>query len=132
MTKFLPAILTLLAVTGTAHAADPQILGRWISSQAVFENGGVTVKLGFDFKESAADMSTICYYPGKELEVVLNVPVKIEDGKINVLAAAEKKVSENGFDCNGTVDVGIVDYEVSGTVLKVKAGGQTMDFVRRQ
>lgn len=132
VTKYLPAFLMFLAMTGTAHAADPAIFGRWISSRPVFENGGILVKLGFDFKDALADMSTICYYPSKELEAVVTVPVKVEAGKINVLGAGEKKISENGFECNGTVDQGVVDYAVNGNVLKVTAGGQTMDFVRRQ
>lgn len=119
-------------MTGTAHAADPQILGRWISSRAVFENGGVLVKLGFDFKDTEADMSTICYYPTRQLEAVVSVPVKVEDGKINVLGAGKKEIKEDGFECNGTVDKGMVNYTVNGNVLKVEAAGQTMDFVRRQ
>lgn len=115
-----------------AHASDSQILGKWISEEPILHNGRLMVKVGFDFKGLTADMSTICYYPNRQLEAVVTVAVEISQDKIKVLNGGNQKIGEMGMECIGAVDPGVVDYRVNGEVLQVSAAGQHMNFVRRQ
>jgi hypothetical protein len=129
MLNILSALVTVFALQ--AHASDSQILGKWISEDPILHNGPLTVKVGFDFKGETADMSTICYYPSRELEAVVTVAVEITEGKIKVLNGGNRKIDERGMECIGSVDPGVVDYSIDGEVLRVSAAGQYMNFVRR-
>ncbi len=133
MKNFFAALtMMILGAAGSAYASDAQILGRWISVAPVFESNGIAAKLGFDFKETTAAMSTICYYPGgKELEASVTVPTTVADNKIEVLGDGQAKVSDGGFECNSSVKTGRVDYQIADGVLRVSADGQSMDFIRR-
>jgi hypothetical protein len=129
MLNILSALLTVFVLQ--AHASDSQILGKWISENPILHNGPLIVKVGFDFKGNTADMSTICYYPNRELEAVVTVAVEISEDKIKVLNGGNQKIDERGMECIGTVDPGVVEYAIRGEVLRVSAHGQYMDFVRR-
>jgi hypothetical protein len=129
MLNLFSALLTVFVLQ--AHASDSRILGKWISQDPILQNGHLMVKIGFDFKGNTADMSTICYYPSRELEAVVTVSVEVSDGKINVLSGGKQQIDEMGMECIGTVDPGVVEYDINNNVLRVSADGQHMDFVRR-
>ena len=130
MLNFLSALVTAFLMP--VHAADVQSQGKWISKGTIFNNGAVLVKLGFDFKDDdTVDMSTICYYPTREIEAVVTVPFNVAAGKISFLGGGTQTVKESGMECISTSQAGVVDYTINENVLRVSAGGQFFDYVRR-
>src|SRR5262245_25418093 len=113
--KHISMLLASLFMVASAHAAmDPAIVGAWKSAKPVFDQGGLSVFLGVDFKvDSSADMSAICQFAdGKVLEAKVTVPVDVSSGKITVKASADKSVSDGTYNCNVNMQPGSVDYQL--------------------
>ncbi|MGZ6480237.1 MAG: hypothetical protein ACXWQE_13090 [Bdellovibrionales bacterium] len=122
--------LSTLAYAGTV--SDPAILGGWISSTPIYSANGMTIYMAMNFQDSSAIMSSVCQFQsGQTLEAAVTVPVSVAANKINVEGTGSAENKSGGLNCNVNVQVGSVDYTVTGPTLTLNAGGRTLDFNRR-
>ena len=124
---FASAIVFLFFATqGFAFAAS--VLGKWGVS---VEEKGIRYDLSANVKENSTTFTVACTVAGKTASVTVEIPTKIEDGKIHVLGSGSKEEKVGPIDCKVSISPVVYSLEASDKLLKVTTDRGQIDFLKR-
>ncbi len=119
-------ISVLLIFVSTAFAGS--VYGKWgISAQ----DRGIRYDLSANVKETSTTFTVACTIGTDTTSVTVEIPTKIENGKIHVLGTGSKEEKIGPIDCKVSISPVVYSLEASENLLKVTTDKGQIVFLKR-
>jgi hypothetical protein len=122
----LVALLTFLTAGSIAQGAALPVEGTWGTS---FHNNGFDFDMSFTLQNQSITTTNTCSFRGQTLSVSVNVPARYDGSSIQVLGNAQNSVSENGLNCNVSVEADTMNYKIIQNTIVLSRPGQAEEIV---
>lgn len=120
-------IVTIFTVV-TSFAFAASVLGKWGVS---VQDKGIRYELVANVKETSTTFTVACTVSGKTATVTVEIPTKIEDGKIHVLGSGSKEEKIGPIDCKVSISPVVYSLDASDKLLKVTTDKGQIVFLKR-
>jgi hypothetical protein len=122
----LVTLATILTGFSVAQGASLPVEGTW---GIVLSDNGITFDMTVKLENQTMTTRNVCTLAGRSLVASVTVPANYDGTTITVLAHGEHNVSENGMNCNVSVQPDRMNYVVNGSSLVLTHDGRPDQFV---
>ena len=122
MKKLIALVALVTALTGISFAqgAPLPVEGTWGTT---FTNNGFTFDLSITLANQQITTRNVCFLPGHDLTAAVTVPARYDDSSVTILAEGQNHVSDNGMNCDVSVQAGRMNYAIEGASLVLTRDG---------
>ncbi|OQW50853.1 MAG: hypothetical protein A4S09_11035 [Proteobacteria bacterium SG_bin7] len=124
--KKIISLLVFSSFTVTAFAAS--VYGKWGIS---VQDREIRYDLLADVKETNTTFTVACTIGTDTASVTVEIPTKIENGKIHVLGTGSKEEKIGPIDCKVSISPVVYSLEASENLLKVTTDKGQIVFLKR-
>lgn len=124
-------IISLFLISSSLSASialAASVYGKWGIS---VRDRGIRYDLSADVKEASTTFTVACTIGADTKSVTVEIPTKIENGKIHVLGAGSKEEKVGPIDCKVSISPVVYSLEPTDNLLKVTTDKGQIVFLKR-
>ena len=114
----------IFTLSTLAYADANQVYGKWLASQ------GADTAI-FDIQPAQTILTHTCRSASQSVTVSITVPSQVTDSQYLILGSRQAQKSVDGLDCTVSIGSAALDYQVSGNILTLIIGGQSISMIRQ-
>lgn len=128
MKKLITLVCTMALSTAlsVAYGAALPVEGSWGTS---ISQNGFTFEITMKLENQMMTTTNVCTFQGRSAVASVTVPAQYDDRTITVSTNAHHEVSQNGVNCNVSVQPDRMNYQVAGTSLILSHDGSSERMV---